>query len=129
MKALAMVAAAAAAMGINLAEQVQRGVTDTQGPPIGAGGPGGKKKFMSAEHYRNHDPFYGIRGRGRTGARSRMQAQVMGFKETHVGRRTADRNLSGPPFISKNRNNVFLAAIGAGHSRNESMKMARRAEA
>lgn len=114
-------------MGINVAEQVQRGIDDPQGPPVGAGGPGGKSKRMTAEHYKKHDPFYGIPSRGRNGARRRMQQQLDGFQSSRVARRSADRSMSGIPFHSKNRNNVFLAAIGAGKSRNEAMKEARRA--
>jgi hypothetical protein len=128
MRALTQVAlAAAAAMGVNIAEQVQRGIDNPQGPPVGQGGRHGKRKFMSAEHYKKHDPYYGIPSKGRRGARQRMQQQ---YDQCTRGKlNDQGRGIGGPVFISRYRNKVFLAALGAGMSHNEAMKHARRAPA
>jgi hypothetical protein len=130
MRALAALAmAAASSMGISLAEQAQRGIDDSQGPPIGKGGPSGKKKFMSPEHYRECDPFYGIPSRGHTGAKSRMQQQLRGFEQTPVGKRNARGRATSNPFKSAARNKAFFAELATGLSHNQALKLARRVPA
>jgi len=65
----------------------------------------------SAEHYRKHDPFYGIASNGQRGAAARMRAQADGFAKTAVAKRNSRTPDFSNPFAKEARREAFKAEI------------------
>lgn len=135
MQKMGFVAAlAAAALGVNLAEQRSYSAESPEGPPPGNRVNHRMGKRMSAEHYEKHDPAYCISTRSRRGARVAAAELDARFVNTRVGKRRARAAMgqtfvSSPVFKSGKREKAFLAALAGGETRNNALKLARRVPA
>lgn len=76
---------------------------------------------------RIHDPFFGIKSKGRRGARAAFGRMEQAFTKTAVGKRNAAGRKTGSPFASAARNAVFRASLASGLSHNAALKQARHA--
>jgi hypothetical protein len=124
-----LVAASALSLGVGIPSRALGGATGLpSGPSFGRGGRGKRTRFPK-DHYRSCDPYFGIKSRGRTGAKHR--ARLMAEAYAKLGRRNRDNPTGKPsnPFVSKARNAAFFAAIKDGNSHNQALRLARRVPA
>lgn len=76
---------------------------------------------------RLHDPFFGIKSKGRKGAHRAAERMEEAFFKTAVGKRNAAGRKTGSPFASASRNAAFRDALASGLSHNAALKHARHA--